>query len=120
LNDILAWGHATAIREVNSELRRIGIRGKIKLVIDEFDALKTEERLRRVLELENFVLVQRPKAEEEIAVAAASIMARDMKDFWISDASRRLNLDLRKISAVEAREHDDAEHFAKVGYLKRR
>ena len=118
LNDILAWGHAKAIGEVDRELKRKGISGKIRLVIDEFDRLKTEERLRRVLDLKRFDLVQKPKAEEETAVAAASIMARAIKEFWIDEASKRLNLDLRHLSAREAPTHKDAEYFAKISFLK--
>ena len=118
LNDILAWGHAKAISQVYRELKRKGVSGKIRLVIDEFDRLKTEERLKRVLELKEFDFVQKPRAEEETAVAAASIMARALKDLWIDEASKRLNLDLRNISAVEASTHEDAESFAKIGFLK--
>ena len=118
LNDILAWGHAKAIGQVYRELKRKGISGKIRLVIDEFDRLKTDERLRRVLELKEFDLVQKPRAEEETAVAAASIMARAIKDFWIDEASKRLNLDLRNLSATEAPTHKDAEYFAKISFLK--
>ena len=36
LNHILAWGHAKAISQVDRELKRKGISGKIRLIIDEF------------------------------------------------------------------------------------
>ncbi|KPV62194.1 MAG: Ribonuclease HII [Candidatus Bathyarchaeota archaeon BA2] len=120
LNDILAWGHAKAISEVYRELQNKKILGRVKLVIDEFDKLKTEERLGRVLKLTNFDLEQRPRAEEETAVAAASILARALREFWIDDASKRLNLDLRKLSVTEALTHKDIEYFAKVSFLHRK
>ncbi|MEO3993285.1 MAG: hypothetical protein QN229_03110 [Desulfurococcaceae archaeon TW002] len=117
LNDILAWGHAKAIYEVYRELQNKKILGRVKLVIDEFDKLKTEERLGRVLKLANFDIEQRPHAEEETAVAAASILARATREFWIDDASKRLHLDLRKLSASEALTLRDAEYFAKISFL---
>lgn len=120
LNDILAWGHAKAISEVYRDLQNKKISGRIKLVIDEFDKLKTEERLGRVLKVTNFDLEQRPRAEEETAVAAASILARAVREFWIDKESKRLNLDLRKLSAAEALTHKDIELFAKVSFLHRK
>nr|MDO8100248.1 hypothetical protein [Candidatus Njordarchaeota archaeon] len=118
LNDILAWGHARAISQVSSELKAKGISGKIKVIIDEFDKLKTEKRLRRVLELSRFDVEQYPKAEEETAVAAAGILARAERELWIDRESRHLNLNLRKISAVEALTHKNADQFAKVSFLR--
>lgn len=120
LNDILAWGHAKAISEVYRDLQNKKISGRIKLVIDEFDKLKTEERLGRALKVTNFDLEQRPRAEEETAVAAASILARAVREFWINEESKRLNLDLRKLSAAEALTHKDIELFAKVSFLHRK
>jgi len=117
LNDILAWGHAKVISQVYKELRKKNISGRIKLVIDEFDKLKTEERLSRVLKLINFDLEQRPKAEDEIAVAAAGILARAVRELWIDDKSKSLNLDLRKLTPREAFEHKKVEYFAKVSFL---
>lgn len=120
LNDILAWGHAKAISEVYRELQNKKILGRAKLVIDEFDRLKTEERIGRVLKLTNFDVEQRPRAEDVTAVAAASILARAIRELWIDDASKRLHLDLRKLSAAEALTHRDAEHFAKISFLHHR
>jgi len=119
LNDILAWGHAKAIGEVYRELQSKKISGKVKLVIDEFDRLKTEDRLSRVLKLENLELEQTPRAEEETAVAAASILARAVREFWIDEESKRLDLDLRNLSAAEAVTCKDIESFAKVSFLHR-
>lgn len=119
LNDILAWGHAKAISQIYRELRRKSIYGKMRLVIDEFDRVKTKERLRRVLELTKFDFEQKPKAEEETAVAAASIMARAVRELWIDEESKLLKLDLRKLSATDALTRSDVERFAKVSFLKR-
>lgn len=119
LNDILAWGHAKAISQVYTELELKGVSGKIKVIIDEFDQLKTEKRLKRVLELSKFDFEQKPKAEEETAVAAAGILARAAREFWIDRESKRLDLDLRKISAAEALTYKNLDYFAKVSFLQR-
>lgn len=115
LNDILAWAHARAIEQVYRKLPK-GVK-RIKVVVDEFDRLRTEERLRRVLRLERIVLEQRPRAEEETAVAAASILARAEWELWVDRESRRLGLDLRRMTRKEAMARRDVESFAKVSYL---
>lgn len=121
LNDILAWGHAKAINQVYEELKRNGLQARsILLIIDEFDRLKTENRLRRVIDLDRFGFLQKPRAEEEIAVAAASIMARTTRELWINETVKRLNINLRNLSPVEARTHAEANYFAKVDFLRRK
>ena len=120
LNDILAWGHAKAISQVYTELQKKRINGRMKLVIDEFDKMKTERRLKRVLKLKEFDFEQKPRAEEETAVAAASILARAARELWIDEESKRLNVDLRKISPTVARDLPNAKEFAKLSFLRRR
>jgi len=120
MNDLLAWAHAKAVKEVYSDLQRRNISGKIKLVIDQFDKFKTEERLRRAIEITRFDVEQTPKAEEETAVAAAGILARAVRELWIDDESKRLHLDLRNLSPVEALNNQNAEDFAKVSFLHRK
>jgi ribonuclease HIII len=116
LNDLLAWAHARAIEKVYEKLPQ-GI-ARIKVVVDEFDRLRTEERLRRVLNLERIVLEQRPGAEEEMAVAAASILARAEWERWVEQESGKRGLDLRKMTRREARARKDAGSFAKISYLR--
>jgi len=118
LNDILAWGHAKAISQVYNELKAKGFAGKVKVVIDEFDQLKMEKRLRRVIELSKIVVEQKPRAEEEIAVAAASILARAAREVWIDRQSKKLGLDLRKIPPTEALSYKNSEEFAKISFLQ--
>jgi len=118
LNDILAWAHARAVDQVYRSLPEELAR--IKVVIDEFDRLKTEERLRRVLSLERIVLEQRPGAEEEMAVAAAGILARAEWERWVDQESSRLGLDLRSMTPKDAMSRGDIETFAKASYLGRR
>ena len=120
LNDLLAWGHQRAIGDVFEELTKKGITGKIKLSIDMFDRIKTEERLRRILDLRKFDLDHRPKAESETSVAAASIVARAVRELWIDEKSKELQLELRRLSVNEAVSRPDADSFAKLSFLKPR
>ena len=116
LNDLLAWAHATAIEKVYRSLLQGTAR--IKVVIDEFDRLRTERRLMRVLDLDQIVLEQSPRAEEEMAVASAGILARAERELWIDRESSRLNLDLRRITPKEAMSRKDIGEFAKIKYLR--
>lgn len=73
-----------------------------------FDKIKTEERLRRVLDLRR----------SETSVAAASIIARSVRELWIDEKSEELKLDLRKLSIVNAKSSPYLEYFAKVKFIK--
>lgn len=118
LNDILAWAHARAIADVFTELTSKGISGKIKVSIDMFDRIKTEARLRRVLDQRKFDLDHRPKAESETFVAAASIIARSTRELWIDNKSKMLNLNLRELTILDAKSNPYIRSFAKIDFLK--
>jgi len=116
LNDLLAWAHTKVISEVYEKImtRNIGI----KIVIDQFARVKTEARLRGKIDLRKVELVQRPKAEDEIAVAAASIIAREAREAWIDWACEKFGFDLRELSVTEAYKHSKKNVFAKITYLQ--
>jgi ribonuclease HIII len=116
LNDLLAWGHAKVISELYNGLPSTE---SIRVVIDEFARAKTEYRLARVIPLEKIDLVQRPRAEDEIAVAAASILAREAREQWIDHFSSRHKLDLRELSIPEALARADKASFSKIQYLEK-
>lgn len=116
LNDLLAWGHSKAIGEL---LQSVGQNKKVKAVIDEFDRIKTEQRLRGVLDSNNVEVVQRPKAEENMAVAAASIIARDLREDYIDLLCKRLHKNLRTLTVKDAIADEKATEYAKVSYLKK-
>ena len=119
LNDMLAWAHATAIRNVYKSLADWS-KINVKVIIDEFDKIKTEARLKRVINLLKIQLEQKPRAEQEIAVAAASILAKGSREEWIDRESQKLNLELRKFSSIDALSHKNANYFAKISYLRHR
>jgi ribonuclease HIII len=76
VNAVLAWGHARVIENLMGQRHRMNP-PPVKAISDQFAASKrvVEKALMSMgRELE---LVQRHKAEEDLAVAAASILARD-------------------------------------------
>jgi ribonuclease HIII len=119
LNDLLAWAHAKAVSEVHKQLNP-SKESRLRVVIDEFSRLKTEQRLRRVLDLNRVELIQKPRAEDVVSVGAASIVARNARDDWIRSASDRLGVDLIRLSPEDARKLEDLSYFAKTSYLKKR
>ncbi|MFW9834892.1 MAG: hypothetical protein ACFFEK_12910 [Candidatus Thorarchaeota archaeon] len=116
LNDMLAWAHTKVISEVYESVR--GRKEPTKIVIDQFARVKTEVRLRQKIDLGKIKLVQRPKAEDEIAVAAASIIAREAREAWIDWACNKFGFDLRELSIQDAHTHKDRSLFAKESYIK--
>ncbi|MFW9976375.1 MAG: hypothetical protein ACFFDQ_13975 [Candidatus Thorarchaeota archaeon] len=116
LNDLLAWAHTTVISEVYNTVK--GGNESIKIVVDQFARVKTEARLRGKIDLGRVELIQRPKAEDEIAVAAASIVAREAREAWIDWACEKFNVDLRELSVNDAYKHSKKNAFAKTSYLK--
>jgi len=116
LNDLLAWGHSKVISEIYNG---VAVVDDVRIVIDEFARNKTQQRLSRVIPLEKIELVQRPRAEDEIAVAAASILAREAREQWIDQFSTRLNLDIRELNVLEALARSDRGSFAKLQYLEK-
>lgn len=76
VNAVLAWGHARVIENLQSQKHRMSP-PPVRAISDQFASSKgvVEKALMSLgRELE---LVQRHKAEEDLAVAAASILARD-------------------------------------------
>ncbi len=116
LNDLLAWGHSKVIAEVYNDITS---NTPIRVVVDEFARKKTEQRLSRVIPLEAIELIQRPRAEDEIAVAAASILARESREVWIDRFSDQVDVDLRDLSVPEAYKRNDRLTFSKFQYLKK-
>ncbi|MFW9787755.1 MAG: hypothetical protein ACFFE2_10495 [Candidatus Thorarchaeota archaeon] len=116
LNDMLAWAHTKVITEVYESVKNR--EEPIKIVVDQFARVKTEARLRVKIDLNKIELVQRPKAEDETAVAAASIIAREAREAWIDWACKKFEYDLRDLNLVEAHKHKDKHLFAKVSYVQ--
>jgi ribonuclease HIII len=117
LNDLLAWGHSKVIDDVYS---KVATNTKdIKVIIDEFDRLATEDRLRRLLTLNGIEVIQEPRAERNIAVAAASIIARDVREKYIDILSMEFKKDLRKLTVESALKDPYSFVYAKLAFLEK-
>lgn len=117
LNDLVAWAHATAIASVIESLEDAGQADEVRVVVDEFDRVRTEARTQRAFDVERYPVEQRVRAEDEIAVAAASVLAKAARERWVDAFEAREGIPVRSLSRDEAREHDAAGAFAKTGYL---
>lgn len=117
LNDLVAWAHAKALGDVIGQLEDAGEASGVRVVVDEFSRVATEARTSRAFDVEEYPVEQRPRAEDEIAVAAASVLARAARERWIDAFERRESTPVRSLDRDGAREHEKKGLFAKVGYL---
>ena len=76
VNTLLAWGHARVIENLMSKRYQMNP-PPVRAISDQFAASKTVIEKALMTAGREIELVQRHKAEEDIAVAAASILARD-------------------------------------------
>lgn len=76
VNRILAWGHARVIENLLGQAHRMSP-PPVRAVSDQFSASKDTLEKALMKAGRSLELVQRHKAEEDIVVAAASILARD-------------------------------------------
>jgi len=90
LNHLLAWMHATVIKELMDRDPVLNL-----AVVDQFARDQYMTHALEGIERE-FTLVQRTKGEENLAVAAASILARDALIQWHEDEKKRLGFALPK------------------------
>lgn len=103
VNRVLAWGHARVIENLLGQRHRM-IPPPIRAISDQFARDKSTIE-RALMELgRGLELVQRHKAEEDLAVAAASILARDEFVSRLRKLEKQYELPLPKgaSSAVEA------------------
>jgi ribonuclease HIII len=93
LNSIVAWGHARGIKN-------LVVDHKIDAQYAVIDKFADERYMRDLLApyppTQDLRLDQRTKAESDIAVAAASILARDAFVTWLETQSTKLGLPLPK------------------------
>ena len=76
VNTLLAWGHARVIENLMGKRYQMNP-PPVKAISDQFAASKSVIEKALMVQGKEIQLVQRHKAEEDIAVAAASILARD-------------------------------------------
>jgi ribonuclease HIII len=92
MNTLLAWGHARSIEDLIGK----GMRPSY-VIVDKFaDARFMEQKLLADTREAGIELVQVTKAEADVAVAAASILAREAFLNWLDRTSATLGIKLPK------------------------
>ena len=95
VNAILAWGHARVIENLMGQRHQMNP-VPVKAISDQFASNK-EVVAKALMSLGREIeLVQRHKAEEDLAVAAASILARDGFVKGLAKLEKQFNVELPK------------------------
>jgi ribonuclease HIII len=91
INRMLAWAHSQALENLLERQPRCK-----RCVIDQF--ARTEDTIKRALKErgKKIEIVQRHKAESDIAVAAASVIAREVFLRSLCDIAREIDPDVEK------------------------
>jgi len=123
VNAMLAWGHARVIENLMGQRHRMNP-APVKAISDQFAASKSVIEKALMAQGRELQLVQRHKAEEDIAVAAASILARDEFVKGLAKLEKQFNVELPKgaSSTVDAAakkfvEERGAGELAKISKL---
>tara|TARA_Y100001934_G_scaffold274545_1_gene367142 strand:+ start:760 stop:1689 length:930 start_codon:yes stop_codon:yes gene_type:complete len=95
VNALLAWGHARAIENL-MERKNFMNPPPVRAISDQFARSKSTVARALMSEGREIKLVQRHKAEEDIAVAAASILARDAFVSGLEDLGEQIGFELPK------------------------
>ena len=98
LNKLLAWGHAKVIENL-----LVRVPGCPRALSDQF---ANPRELERALSKQGcqILLEQRTKAESDIAVAAASILAREKFINWLRDKGEELGVKLPRGASLEVQQ----------------
>jgi ribonuclease HIII len=116
LNDLLWWAHRKALEPV---LGAVAKDTAVRVVLDEFDRTRrAADQLRAALPAHAKV-EQRPRGEEVLAVAAASVLARAERDRQVEQLRARFALPA-DLAPEQARAHPSAAEFAKLAWLRPR
>lgn len=96
LNDLMAWAHSRAIRELLGRLEF----EKAEVVVDKFDQKKLESRLEG-LDKGRVKVIQKTRGESETPVAAASIIAKYLFEREVIRLDDEYDLDLKNMKPEE-------------------
>jgi ribonuclease HIII len=95
LNQLLAWAHVRSLRSLAD-----GGAAPAYAIVDQFADARVVERAAFGVTGE-LRIVQFPRAEADVAVAAASILAREAFVDWLRDASRRTGVQLPRGASAQ-------------------
>lgn len=96
LNDLMAWAHSRAIRELLDRLEY----KQVEVVVDKFDQKKLEGRLQG-LDQNKVKVIQKTGGESRTPVAAASIIAKYLFEREVDRLNQEYGLDLKDITPEE-------------------
>ena len=116
VNKILAWGHARVIENLLSQRDRMNPE-PLRAISDQFSRSKSTIQSALLEEGRQLELVQRYKAESDLAVAAASILARDVFVQRIKELGNEFDLELPKGASSKV-DQVGAEFLTKHGINK--
>jgi ribonuclease HIII len=123
VNTMLAWGHARVIENLLAQKHQMNP-PPVKAISDQFAASKSVIEKALMALGKGFQLVQRHKAEEDLAVAAASILARDEFVKGLAKLEKQFEVKLPKgaSAAVDATAREfvykrGAEELAKIAKM---
>jgi ribonuclease HIII len=95
VNTVLAWGHARVIENLMGQRHRMNP-PPVRAISDQFASSKSVIEKALMSMGKELELVQRHKAEEDVAVAAASILARDEFVKRLASLGKEFGVDLPK------------------------
>ena len=116
VNKILAWGHARVIENLLSQRDRMNPE-PLRAISDQFSRSKSTIQSALMEEGRQLELVQMYKAESDLAVAAASILARDVFVQRIKELGNEFDLELPKGASSKV-DQGGAEFLSKHGIHK--
>ena len=116
VNKILAWGHARVIENLLGQCDRLNP-APLRAISDQFSRSKSTIQSALMEEGRQLELVQMHKAESDLAVAAASILARDVFVQRIKELGNEFDLELPKGASAKV-DQIGAEFLSKHGINK--
>jgi ribonuclease HIII len=116
VNKILAWGHARVIENLLGQRDRMNP-APLRAISDQFSRSKSTIQSALMEEGRQLELVQMHKAESDLAVAAASILARDVFVQRIKELGNEFDLELPKGASAKV-DQVGAEFLSKHGINK--
>ena len=116
VNKILAWGHARVIENLLGQRDRMNP-APVRAISDQFSRSKSTIQSALMEEGRQLELVQMHKAESDLAVAAASILARDVFVQRIKELSNEFDLELPKGASAKV-DQVGVEFLSKHGINK--
>ena len=116
VNKILAWGHARVIENLLGQRGRMNP-APLRAISDQFSRSKSTIQSALMEKGRQLELVQMHKAESDLAVAAASILARDVFVQRIKELSNEFDLELPKGASAKV-DQVGVEFLSKHGINK--